>query len=115
MPARKRKKHLSDWTGVLLMALLVAVIIAVFVVVFSKFVQTYCGIKINRVSDISARQFEIMSLAYFALFVTFIFTGVGALNHTLFENSDLNMLVPLPFSVEFRTPPIPILPTIPPQ
>lgn len=98
MPARKRKKHLSDWTGVLLMALLVAVIIAVFVVVFSKFVQTYCGIKINRVSDISARQFEIMSLAYFALFVTFIFTGVGALNHTLFENSDLNMLVPLPFS-----------------
>lgn len=97
-PARTRKKRLSDWAGILLMALLAAVIIAVFVVVFSKFVETYCGIKINRVSDIAARQFEIMSMAYFALILVFIFSGVSALNHTLFENSDLNILITMPFS-----------------
>lgn len=96
--ARTRKKRLSDWAGILLMALLAAVIIAVFVVVFSKFVETYCGIKINRVSDIAARQFEIMSMAYFALILVFIFSGVSALNHTLFENSDLNILITMPFS-----------------
>ena len=73
-------------------------IIAVFVVVFSKFVETYCGIKINRVSDIAARQFEIMSMAYFVLILVFIFSGVSALNHTLFENSDLNILITMPFS-----------------
>lgn len=98
LPARTRKKRLSDWAGILLMALLAAVIIAVFVVVFSKFVETYCGIKINRVSDIAARQFEIMSMAYFALILVFIFSGVSALNHTLFENSDLNILITMPFS-----------------
>lgn len=97
-PARARKKRLSDWAGVLLMALLVAVIISVFVVVFSKFVRTYSAIKINRVSNIAARQFEIMSMSYFALIIVFIFTGVSALNHTLFENSDLNILITLPFS-----------------
>lgn len=97
-PARTRKKRLSDWAGILLMALLTAVIIAVFVVVFSKFVETYCGIKINRVSDIAARQFEIMSMAYFVLILVFIFSGVSALNHTLFENSDLNILITMPFS-----------------
>lgn len=96
--ARTRKKRLSDWAGILLMALLSAVIIAVFVVVFSKFVETYCGIKINRVSDIAARQFEIMSMAYFVLILVFIFSGVSALNHTLFENSDLNILITMPFS-----------------
>lgn len=96
--ARTRKKRLSDRAGILLMALLAAVIIAVFVVVFSKFVETYCGIKINRVSDIAARQFEIMSMAYFALILVFIFSGVSALNHTLFENSDLNILITMPFS-----------------
>lgn len=96
--ARTRKKRLSDWAGILLMALLTAVIIAVFVVVFSKFVETYCGIKINRVSDIAARQFEIMSMAYFVLILVFIFSGVSALNHTLFENSDLNILITMPFS-----------------
>lgn len=98
LSARTRKKRLSDWAGILLMALLAAVIIAVFVVVFSKFVETYCGIKINRVSDIAARQFEIMSMAYFALILVFIFSGVSALNHTLFENSDLNILITMPFS-----------------
>lgn len=98
LPAHTRKKRLSDWAGILLMALLAAVIIAVFVVVFSKFVETYCGIKINRVSDIAARQFEIMSMAYFVLILVFIFSGVSALNHTLFENSDLNILITMPFS-----------------
>lgn len=98
LTARTRKKRLSDWAGILLMALLSAVIISVFVVVFSKFVETYCGIKINRVSDIAARQFEIMSMAYFALILVFIFSGVSALNHTLFENSDLNILITMPFS-----------------
>lgn len=99
MPTRHRKEKLaSTWASVLLMTLLVAVIIAVFVAIFSKFIDTYTAIKINRVADISARQFEIMSASYFVLIVVFILSGVSSLCHSLFENSDLNILITMPFS-----------------
>lgn len=99
MPTRHRKeKLLSNWASVFLMGALIAVIVAIFVMVFSRFVSTYTAIKINRVPDIAARQFEIMSTAYFALVLVFIVSGVAALSHSLFENSDLNILITMPFS-----------------
>ncbi len=98
LPMRSRKKSLSDWTGTIVMLALVAVMIAVFVMVFSRFAQTYTAIKINRVPDVAARQYEIMSIGYFALIVLFAIFGVSALCHTLFENSDINILITMPFS-----------------
>lgn len=99
MPTRHRKEKLaSTWASVLLMAVLVGIIIAVFVTVFSKFIGTYTEIKINRVPDIEARQFEIMSASYFVLIIVFILSGIATLCHSLFENSDLNILITMPFS-----------------
>lgn len=98
LPTRSRKKSLSDFAGALVMLALVAVMIAVFVVVFSRFAQTYTAIKINRVPDVAARQYEIMSIGYFGLIVLFAIFGVSALCHTLFENSDINILITMPFS-----------------
>ncbi len=99
LPTKHRNEKLaSNLASSLLMTLLVGVIIAVFVVIFSKFIDTYTAIKINRVLDVPARQFEIMSTAYFALIVAFIFSGVTSLCHSLFENSDLNILITMPFS-----------------
>lgn len=98
LPTHSRKKSLSDWTGVLVMLALIAVMIAIFVMVFSRFADTYTAIKINRVPDVESRQYEIMSIGYFALIVFFAIFGVTALCHTLFENSDLNILIAMPFS-----------------
>ena len=98
LPTRSRKKSLSDWTGTIVMLALVAVMIAVFVTVFSRFASTYTAIKINRVPDVASRQYEIMSIGYFVLIVLFAIFGVSALCHTLFENSDINILISMPFS-----------------
>lgn len=99
LPTKHRNEKLaSNLASSLLMTLLVGVIIAVFVLIFSKFIDTYTAIKINRVLDVEARQFEIMSTAYFALIVAFVLSGVTSLCHSLFENSDLNILITMPFS-----------------
>ena len=82
----------------LLMAVLIACIIAAFALIFSQFTKTYSQIKINRVPDVSARQFEIMSVVYFAMIVAFIVTGTSRLCYTLFENSDIAILISMPFS-----------------
>ena len=39
-----------------------------------------------------------MSIGYFGLIVLFAIFGVSALCHTLFENSDINILITMPFS-----------------
>ena len=39
-----------------------------------------------------------MSFAYFTLIIAFIITGTTRLCHTLFENSDINILITMPFS-----------------
>ena len=78
MPNFKSKKHRADALGsFVIMAVLVAMMIVAFVVIFGKFVETYTAIKIDRVSDVQARQYEIMSIVYFILFVLCIFVGVG--------------------------------------
>ncbi len=98
LPTASKKKRLDGLVNAALAAFLIAVIIAVFIFIFSKFTQTYTAIKINRVEDIPSRQYELMSIAYFALFVICFISGINRLCYTLFENSDINVLIPMPFS-----------------
>lgn len=98
LPTKSSKKKLPDLTSSILMFLLVGTMVAIFVLVFSRFISTYTQIKINRVPDISARQYEIMSMGYFVLVVIFVLSGINSLCHALFENSDLSILISMPFS-----------------
>lgn len=97
LPTHSRKKNSSAIARALLMLLLVGAMVAVFVFVFSRFIDTYIAIKIDRVQDIPARQYEILSLGFFVLMVVFVLSGVASLSHELFENSDLNILITMPF------------------
>lgn len=90
-----RKKNIASYV---LTAVLVACIMAAFILIFSRFTRTYTQIKINRVPDVAARQFELMSIAYFALIIIFTLTGLNRLCYTLFENSDISILISMPFS-----------------
>ncbi len=99
LPSRSKGKfRATSFVSAALMAALVAGIIAAFVLIFSRFTSTYTAIKINRVPDIASRQFELMSMAYFVLFVICVLSGVNRLCYTLFENSDINVLISMPFS-----------------
>lgn len=99
LPSRDRGKYkLSSFASILLMGVLIAGVIAAFVFIFSRFTHTYTAIKINRVADIPARQYELMSMAYFVLFIVCVASGVNRLCYTLFENSDINVLISMPFS-----------------
>ena len=91
----ERSKKLARYV---LAAILITAIIVAFGLIFSKFTETYTQIKINRVPDVEARQFELMSIVYFALIVAFIITGTTRLCYSLFENSDINILISMPFS-----------------
>lgn len=90
-----RTKNLARYA---LAALLIISIIAAFGIIFSKFTATYTQIKINRVANVEARQFELMSIMYFALIVALIITGTTRLCYSLFENSDISILISMPFS-----------------
>ncbi len=99
LPARnKRRFKLSAFLPSLLMLVLCAGIIAAFVLIFSRFTETYIAIKIGRVPDIPARQYELMTIAYFVLIVIFTVSGTNRLCYSLFENSDVNVLISMPFS-----------------
>lgn len=99
LPARnKRRFKLSAFLPMLLMLVLCAGIIAAFVLIFSRFTNTYIEIKINRVPDIPSRQHELMTMAYAVLLVVFLISGINRLCYSLFENSDVNVLISLPFS-----------------
>lgn len=98
LPTHSRKKNASVVARAFLTLALIATMVMVFVFVFSRFIETYTAIKIDRVLDIEARQYEIMSLGYFLLMLIFVISGVSSLSHELFENSDLNILITMPFS-----------------
>ena len=99
-PAKRSKKRLPDLTSAVLMLLLVVAMVAIFVFVFTRFISTYTQIKINRVPDIAARQYEIMSMGYFVLVVAFVLSGINSLCHALFENSDLSILISMQYPKE---------------
>lgn len=99
LPSRSSSKLRSaNLLGNLLTGALIAGIVVAFVFIFSQFTKTYTAIKINRVPDIAARQYELMSLAYFVLLVVSLISSVNRLCYTLFENSDINVLITMPFS-----------------
>lgn len=98
LPARSRNKIAPVLARAFLTIALIGAMVAIFVFVASKFIDTYTAIKINRVLDIQARQYEIMSLGYFMLMIIFVLSAVSSLSHELFENSDLNILITMPFS-----------------
>ena len=67
-------------------------------IIFGAFSKTYVGIKINRIADFEAREYELMTMCYFALIVVSIFTSTAGLNRALFESGDLDALITMPFS-----------------
>lgn len=97
-PMRNNVARKKNILGVLLVAVLTAGIMAAFIAIFSRFTSAYLQIKINRVPDIAARQYELMSMTYFVLIIAFILTGTNKLCYTLFENSDIRILITMPFS-----------------
>ena len=97
-PFGSKSARSKNILGYILAGILAAGIIAAFVIIFSRFTSTYLQIKINRVPNLAARQFELMSVAYFALIIVFIITGVTQLCYNLFENSDIRILISMPFS-----------------
>ncbi len=97
LPSVKRGK-IGGLMSTALMLVLIAGIIAAFALIFSKFTSTYTAIKINRVPDMAARQYELMSIAYFVLFVICVLSGVNRLVYAIFENTDLYVLISMPFS-----------------
>jgi len=98
LPFSSKRGGSKGLFSVILTWTLVIGIVAAFALIFSKFTETYLQIKINRVPDVAARQYEIMSIAYFALIVIFTVSGTLKLCYTIFENSDINVLISLPFS-----------------
>ncbi len=97
-PSLRKKSGKSNLFGTLLTLVLVAGILAVFVLLFGRFVGTYLGVRINRIPDVASRQFELMSMAYFALFVVCVAVGVSGFCHSLFEDSNLTIIITMPFS-----------------
>ena len=99
LPSRSSKKlSPTNLMGTILTGVLIAGIVAAFVFIFAQFTKTYTAIKINRVPDIAARQYELMSLAYFVLLAVSLISSLNRLCYTLFENSDINVLITMPFS-----------------
>lgn len=92
----KKDKKSFDVVGILLSLFLVGVIVAVFVYVFQKFIVIYSAVRINRVSDVPSRQFELLTVVYGLLFLFGVFSGVKAVNFNIFESDDLKILVYLP-------------------
>lgn len=97
-PFSSRSGRSKNFARYILGAILVIGITVAFCFIFSEFTATYTQIKINRVPDVTARQFELMSIVYFALIIGFIVMGTTRLCYTLFENSDINILISMPFS-----------------
>lgn len=98
LPTHSRKKTMSLIAKMMFSVVIMAAMVAIFALVFSRFTKTYTAIKINRVPDISARQYELLSLGYFVLIAAFVLSGVSSLSHEIFENSDLNILITMPFN-----------------
>ena len=97
-PFGSKSARSKNFASYLLTTVLIAGIVVAFALIFSAFTKSYVQIKINRVPDFAARQFELMSVVYFALIVAFILTGTNRLCYSLFENSDIAILISMPFS-----------------
>ncbi|NCA66745.1 MAG: hypothetical protein EOM87_01630 [Clostridia bacterium] len=94
----RRDKSRLDISGNILSLLLTGAVIAVVVVVFARFIDMYCAIRINNALDVPARQFELLTFIYSALFVFGVFSGIKAINFAIFESEDQKLLITLPIA-----------------
>lgn len=92
----KKDKRRMDISGALLTLILVGALIAICVIVLSRFVKMYCGIRFHGVSDIPARQFELLTVIYAVIMAIGVLSGIRAINFSLFESDDRNILITLP-------------------
>lgn len=92
----KRDRARLDLAGNIMSVILACSLIAVGVIVFSRFITMYAAIRIDNVLDVGARQFELLTWVYAALFVFGVISGVKAINYSIFENNDRVILLTLP-------------------
>ncbi|MEG1646824.1 MAG: hypothetical protein RR374_05615 [Clostridia bacterium] len=92
----KHKNKKVDVLGVVLSLFLTVAIVSLVLLVFSKFFKVYSNIKINGELNIKARQFEMLAIIYFVIFLLSIFSGAKAINFAVFEADDLKILMVLP-------------------
>ena len=95
---KKQRGLASNIASGVLVVLLVASIVAAFVIIFGRFSSSYVAIKINRVSNVVARSFEMLTACYLALLIALTLTSTISLNRALFESGDLGILITMPFS-----------------
>lgn len=88
-----------DYLGAFITLALAALVVYVAVTVFSGFTEKFCAIRINGVSDVKARQFELMTLIYGAIFVFGVFGSISEINRSVFESDDRNVLMTMPVSL----------------
>lgn len=96
LSALKKDKSRIDWLGALLTLVLTAGLIAICVIVLSRLVQQYSAIRLNGVTDPSARQFELSTLIYAAIILIGVISGTREINFALYEGDDRNILITLP-------------------
>lgn len=94
----KRNKKDLDAVSIIITVLLVIAIVAAVLFVFVRFLKMYCGITIDGVMDVRARQFEVLAVVYLGIFVANVLSGVREINKVVFESNDLAVMTTLPIS-----------------
>ena len=92
----KRNRKNIDLVGMLLSAVLVALVLFVVAIVFKQFIEKYSTIRINKVLDVNARLYEIMTIVYEIVLIISIFGSTTQLARSIFESDDRNVLAVLP-------------------
>lgn len=92
-PGGKRRR---DVTGAILSVLLTAALLFAVLVVLSRLSRLYVEIRMNGVSDPTARTVELMSFTYAVVFLIGVGDGIKNINFALFESEDRTILMTLP-------------------
>ncbi len=97
---RRPKKERVDIVGNLMSILISLLVIAVFVMLFLTVAENYVVIRINKVSDPTARALELLNLAYLVILVAMSLLGVEKMRKTLTQKKDREMFLRLPVKQE---------------
>lgn len=92
----KHDKKSVDVLGLLLTFIMYAGVIAVVVFVFAKFAKVYLNIRFDDIADFKTRQFEILTIAYFGIFIFGVFSGIKSIGDAVFESDDFKIFSTLP-------------------
>ena len=93
---RRPKKEKPDIVGNLMSLIISLLVIAVFVMLFLTVAENYIVIRINKVSDPTARALELLNLAYLVILVAMSLLGVEKMRKTLTQKKDREMFLRLP-------------------